>query len=409
MTHPLPIGGCHLGLLPAAGGGLATLEATGQAGRLIDYYFRTYLRTFGHLTYFSYQRESLADYTDAPAILEGVSLIPRRKCGPCYLPYRAYAFALPLLARAEFRACSVLRVFQATGAVPAMVARLLYGIPYVTTYGYRYHAVAAVEGRCLSSAYLRLLEPMALRMAEGVIVTTGELAAHVGRFVRGGRIHLIPNGVDTALFAPGATTSETAQRPPQRLGEVATLLYVGRLVRQKNLSRLLEAVSVLRERWAARGRPGVRLEIIGDGPLRGELEALATRLGLDCVFLGTVLHASLPDHMNRADLFVLPSLVEGHPKVLIEAMSCGLPCVVSACEGNRELVEEGRTGLLFEATDTGQMVAQLERAIESQALARDLGQAARQYVLQNYDLEHLLRKEIDVLLLAASKRRRGRR
>jgi len=387
----MPIGGCTLGLLPAAGGGLAALEATGQAGRLIDNYFRTYLQTFRHLIYFSYQRESLADYTDDPAILEGVSLIPRRKCGPWYLPYRAYAFVLPLLARQEFRACSVLRVFQATGAVPAMVARLLYGIPYVTTYGYRYHAVAAVEGRRLSSAYLRLLEPMALRMAEGVIVTTQELAAHVGRFVREGRIHLIPNGVDTGLFAPRTATSETAQHPPKRPGEVATILFVGRLVRQKNLSRLLEAVSVLGQRRAAHGRPGVRLRIIGDGPLRGDLEALATRLGLDCVFLGTVPHASLPDNMNRADSFVLPSLVEGHPKVLIEAMSCGLPCVVSACEGNRDLVEDGRTGLLFEATDIGQMVTQLERAIESRALVRDLGRAARQHILQNYDLAHLIR------------------
>jgi len=111
--------------------------------------------------------------------------------------------------------------------------------------------------------------------------------------------------------------------------------------------------------------------------------------------------------MNQADIFVLPSLVEGHPKVLIEAMSCGLPCVASACQGNRELLEDGRTGLLFEATDVTQMVAQLERVIESQDLARSLGRAARQKVLGSYDLERLLRREMDVLLLAA-RRKRGR-
>jgi glycosyltransferase involved in cell wall biosynthesis len=110
--------------------------------------------------------------------------------------------------------------------------------------------------------------------------------------------------------------------------------------------------------------------------------------------------------MNQADLFVLPSLVEGHPKALIEAMSCGLPCVVSACEGNREVVEDGRTGLIFEATDTGQMVRQLERAIQDKRLAREMGRAAREKVLRSYDLERLLRMEVDVLLLAVTKRRR---
>jgi len=392
-----------LGLLPSAGGGLASLESAGQTARLLDYYLPAYLGTFDRLFYFSYHRESLADYADDPAILKGVSLIPKLRS----TPYRIYACQLPLLARAQFQACSVLRVFQATGAVPAMIARLLYGIPYVTTYGYRYHAIAQVEGRRLASAYLRMLEQAALRMAQGVIVTTQELADYVNRFVPRGRIHLIPNGVDIRLFAPRPARSAAAQRhvgdaaPPSiRPGAATTLLFVGRLVRQKNLFRLLEAASALARRHA------LRLQIIGDGPLKHELATMATQQGLDCTFEGTVPHKRLPDYMNQADLFVLPSLLEGHPKALIEAMSCGLPCVVSACEGNREMVEDGRTGLLFEATDTGQMVSQLERAIQNRAFARELGRAARKQVVRSYDLERLLRMEVDVLLLAVRKRRR---
>ena len=392
-----------LGLLPSAGGGLASLESAGQTARLLDNYFPAYLGTFDHLFYFSYHRESLADYTDDPAILKGVSLIPKLKS----MPYRIYACQLPLVAPVQFQACSVLRVFQATGAVPAMMARLLYGIPYVTTYGYQYHAVAQVEGRRLASVCLRPLEQAALRMAEGVIVTTRELADYVGRFVPRGRIHLIPNGVDTRLFAPRPGRSTTAQGhagdgawASVPSGRPTRLLFVGRLVRQKNLFRLLEAASVLARRHA------LRVQIIGDGPLRRELATMATQQGLDCTFEGIVPHRRLPDYMNQADLFVLPSLVEGHPKALIEAMSCGLPCVVSACEGNREMVEDGLTGLLFEATDTGQMVSQLERAIQNRAFARELGRAARKQVLRSYDLERLLRMEVDVLLLAVRKRRR---
>lgn len=377
-----------LGLLPAAGGGLSTLAATGQTRRLTDYYFPAYLKVFEHLLYFSYYRESLTDYTDNPAILEGVTLVPRLKRSP----YRIYAFQLPFVARSQLQSCGVLRVFQATGAIPAMIARRLYGIPYVTTYGYRYYAVAAVEGRPLNSLYLRLLEPLALRLAAGVIVTTRDLASHVSanRGVPTARIHLIPNGVDTTLFAP----SERVHRK----GEVKTILFVGRLTRQKNLARLLEALSTLGQRHL------VRLQIIGEGPLRQELETTAARLNVRCAFEGTVSHRALPDYMNQADLFVLPSLVEGHPKVLIEAMSCGLPCVVSNCEGNRELIEHGRTGLLFDPANVQQMIAQIEQVLVDQDIARSLGQAARRHVRAGYDLRQLLEREATLLHAVASGR-----
>jgi glycosyltransferase involved in cell wall biosynthesis len=373
-----------LGLLPAAGGGLASLAASGQAGRLIDYYFPAYLKTFDHLFYFSYQQEKLTDYTDDTAIVQGVSLVSRLRRSP----YRVYAFQLPFVARLQFEACGALRVFQATGAVPAMIAHLMYGIPYVTTYGYRYHALAAVEGRRLSSLYLRLLEPLTLRLAAGVIVTTQELASYMERFIPAARIYLIPNGVDTALFAPSEQTRS------EKNG-VTTILFVGRLTRQKNLARLLEALSVLTQRYA------IRLQIIGAGPLQGELEAAAARLQVDCAFESTVPHHTLPSYMNRADIFVLPSLVEGHPKVLIEALSCGLPCVVSACEGNRAVVEHERTGLLFDPFDIADMVVQLERVISDDNLARDLSRAARQQALAAYDLNRLLDKEVSVLLATA--------
>lgn len=374
----------NLGLLPAAGGGLTSLAATGQTGRLIDYYFPAYLKTFEHLFYFSYHQETLADYTDDPAILKGVSLVPKLR----RWPYRVYAFQLPFVARPQFRACGILRIFQATGAVPAMIARRLYGLPYVTTYGYRYHAFAAIEGHRLSSLYLRLLELLALQLAAGVIVTTQNLASYVRRFVPATRIHLIPNGVDTALFAP-------SERVRTEKNDVATILFVGRLTHQKNLMRLLEALSVLGKRHP------LRLQIIGEGPLQCELEATAARLQVDCKFDGTVPHHTLPDYMNRADLFVLPSLVEGHPKALIEAMSCGMPCVVSDCEGNRAVIEHERTGLLFDPLDIADIVVQLERVMGDGSLARGLSHAARQQIRTKYDLHRLLEREIALMQAVA--------
>ena len=373
------------GLLPAGGGGLTSLAATGQTGRLIDYYFHAYLKAFEHLYYFSYYNETLSDSSDGPAIADGVSLVPRLR----HSPYRVYAFQLPFIARRQLQACAILRVFQTTGAVPAMIARLRYGLPYVTTYGYRYHTFAEVEGHRLSSLYLRLLEPLALRLAAGVIVTTPSLASYVGRFASQARVHLIPNGVDTTLFAP----SEQVRR--RDASDVTTLLFIGRLTRQKNLARLLKALSMLAQRYP------LRLRIVGNGPLRRELETAAARLHVNCAFEEPVPHHLLPDIMNQADLFVLPSLIEGHPKVLIEAMSCGLPCVVSACEGNRAMVEHEETGLLFDPSDVTDMVTQLERVISDADLALGLGYAARQRVCAEYDIHALLERETALLRAVA--------
>jgi glycosyltransferase involved in cell wall biosynthesis len=101
--------------------------------------------------------------------------------------------------------------------------------------------------------------------------------------------------------------------------------------------------------------------------------------------------------MNQADIFVLPSLVEGHPKVLIEAMSCGMPCAVSNCEGNRAVVGHDKTGLLFDPADVTDMAAQLEGVIGNENLARDLGRAARRQICAEFDLRRLLERETALL------------
>ncbi len=365
----------NLGLLPPLGGGLRTTASSGQVGRLLKHYLPRYVAAFDRVTYFSYHREALSEYTADDRLLSGVELIPRQGGGG----HRLYALKLPWMARAQFEACHVLRVFQAVGALPALIARLRYGTPYVTTYGYRYHEFARVEGRMGSYVMLRLLEPLLLRRAAAVIVTTDELADTVSRLSPRTPIHLIPNGVDTRLFAP--EESKEATTP--------SVLFVGRLTRQKNVPVLLRAM-------AAMERPA-RLTIVGDGPLRSELEQLARSLAVDCHFAGTVAQEEIPAAMHRASLFALPSLIEGHPKALIDAMSCGMACVASDCDGNRRLIRHGETGLLFASDDAGQLAEQIAHLLARPDLASALGRAARQQVLATLDIDALLAKEVRLL------------
>ena len=131
------------------------------------------------------------------------------------------------------------------------------------------------------------------------------------------RVIYAPNGVDTTTFAPGLHRGGEDRR---------AVLYVGRLSPEKNLERLVAAFARLTTR--------ARLVVIGAGDQRAALERQAVAAGVDIEFRGVVPHSELPAHFNGAGAFVLPSLTEGHPKVLIEAMACGLPCAVSARGGN---------------------------------------------------------------------------
>src|SRR5207302_976319 len=220
-----------LGILPAIRGGLGELATTGQHTRLIDGYLKPYTRAFEAVRYFSYLAESLDAYTTDPEVVARVSLHP----GGGWHPW-AYSVVMPFRYVRDFRRCSILRVFQITGALPAVIAKRRFGVPFVTTYGFWYSRLARSSGR---GALRRIVETLGLRAADGVIVTTPELGAHVTKRIGGARVHLIPNGVDTARFAP-------KPRPARRARNV---LYVGRLSPEKNLGSIVEAATRLAGRF----------------------------------------------------------------------------------------------------------------------------------------------------------------
>lgn len=361
----------EVGLLPALGSGLGDLQRTGQAGRLIDGYLRPYAARFERVWYVSYLPETLGQFAADGALPAGVSVLA--PAGP--RPRLVRALEMPLRHRREFRRCAVHRVFQVTGALPALIARRWWGTPFVTTCGFWYARLA--RGRA-SRLGVSLLERAALRAAAAVIVTTAELRAHAATMAPPERIHLIPNGVDLARFAPRG-------EPGRRRGRI---VYLGRLSEEKNLSALVQAVAALR------GRVATELVMVGDGPLRAALEAQARAAGVAIQFPGVVDHRRVPDWLRSADAFVLPSFTEGHPKALVEAMAAGLVCVVSDCAGNRALVTDGLTGLLFDPRDPAALAAQLERALTDDALGEKLGLRARELVARDYDLARLVAEEI---------------
>jgi glycosyltransferase involved in cell wall biosynthesis len=368
-----------LGLLPALGSGLGELASTGQAGRLLDGYLARYVRAFDRVLYFSYLVESLADYTREPTLLARAEVL----APPRPMSRGRRAATLPWTDAARLRRCRVLRVFQVTGTVPAMVVQARFGVPYVTTYGFSYAQLSRPgPTRVLKAA----VERLGLRRAAAVIATTPALRARAGRLAR--EVHLIPNGVDTARFAPAGR--RRAAGGPRRV------LYVGRFSAEKNLEAVVTAAAAL-----ARRMP-VRLVLVGAGPLAEVLRARAAGAGLALELTGVVPQERLPEVYAEADAFVLASFTEGHPKVLLEAMAAGVPCVASDCEGNRSLVDEGTTGLLFDPHRPEQLTERLERVLRDPALADRLAAAGRDMVAARYDLGRLVATEIALLQRVAA-------
>jgi glycosyltransferase involved in cell wall biosynthesis len=375
-----------LGLLPEIRGGLGELARYGQHSRFIDGYLKPYARAFDEIRYFSYRVEALEDYTDDAGVRASVRLLAGTRAHPW-----AYALLLPLRYGQELRDCSVLRVFQVTGVVPALAAKWRYGVPFVTTYGFPYSRLRRSR---LSGALAARVESLGLQYADAVIVPTPELRAEIeGRVRDPAAIQLIPNGVDTARFAPGGRTAAVDTR----------ILYVGRLSSEKNLETLVAAVAKLAPRLEA------RLTLVGDGPLGERLRAAATELGVRLALVPSVDHRELPRLYGEADAFVLPSFVEGHSKVLIEAMSCGLPCVASDIPANRSVLADGAAGLLFDPHDASALATRLEQLFGQRRLAEELGNRARQRVLRHYDLAVLVTHEIELLHRVARPRAVSRR
>lgn len=192
---------------------------------------------------------------------------------------------------------------------------------------------------------------------------------------------VIHNGVDL-------TVPLGRERRPRRelCGGPVRLLFAGRLVRLKGVHTAIEALGEL-DRREARGAQSFFLTIVGDGTdaaYLDQLKALVTKLGLTdkVAFLSPVAEADLPILFDEHDIYVFPSLYEPFSLTLIHAMASGIPTVASAVGGNVEIVEDGRTGMLFAPGNAGDLVARIALLATDADLRERISMAARDAAAQ---------------------------
>lgn len=202
------------------------------------------------------------------------------------------------------------------------------------------------------------------------------------------KVSNIYDGVDTQRFV--RETSESCdlslELPPGFQAGTSRVLLgtVGRLAAVKDQQLLLVALHHLTsERPELRDK--LRLVVVGEGPERSSLSAMINKLMLnDLVWLAGD-REDVPALLRIMDIFVLPSLAEGLPLTLLEAMATGLPIIATSVGGNPELVQDGTTGLLFPAGDADALARAISTLIDDPALRQGMGQAGEARIRADFD------------------------
>ena len=349
---------------------LESWKMSGIIGREIKYY--NYLaQHFKKIYFITYGMKSELKFKDMLA--ENIEILP--KCN--YLPSSIYQFLIPLIYRAELVRSDVYKTNQMSASMPAILAKWIYKKRLVVRCGYEWlFFLVCRKIMPLKIILAYFFEKIVYLTADKIILTSFYDKQYIEQKfrVKTSKVEVIPNCIDTDLF-----------KYQNVLKEENSIIFVGRLETEKNIANLLEALSGL----------NLKLRIFGEGSLESDLKEKAESLNLKVEFHGVVSNERLLKEMNKSELFILPSLYEGNPKVLLEAMACGLPCIGTDVKGIAEIIEHKRNGWLCECDGESIRTAILN-IMKDKNFRREIGQNAAKTIIENFSLKTILKKEVKV-------------
>lgn len=196
------------------------------------------------------------------------------------------------------------------------------------------------------------------------------------------KIRVIHNGVDTTLFTPQLNKKKNSFR---------YLLWVGRFVPGKRVDLLIDAYNKILKEY-----PNTRLTLVGEGPLKDIIDNKIERLGLNknILIINHIDNSDLPALYNQADIFILPSLMEAVPRTLLEAMSCGIPVIVTDLPHLVNLAKDA--GLFIPRENLSVLSEQIVRLLQDRKLASRLGNYGREIIQKQYSWQDTVQQTLNV-------------
>ncbi|MBV8194237.1 MAG: glycosyltransferase family 4 protein, partial [Candidatus Dormibacteraeota bacterium] len=263
-------------------------------------------------------------------------------------------------------------------ALPITVLRFHRGANVAT-----FHAMAR---RNLGYYYGRPFLKRYFHRLHGLIAVSAPARDFVARYF-GGDYRIVPNGIDCSRFNPSLPPIDGARAAGWR-----TVLFVGRLESRKGFPTLLEAYGALRQQ-----RAGVRLLVVGEGPMRWGYERQAEALGIpDVSFRGHVSAGDIGRYYTSSDVFCAPATgSESFGIVLLEAMASGVPVIASTIPGFSQVVSSGADGLLVPPKQPAEWTDAMRRLLDDEPLRRAMGAAGVEKA-QRYDWGRVVDGVLDV-------------
>jgi len=238
--------------------------------------------------------------------------------------------------------------------------------------------------------YYSMYEFLNYRKSTVIVPPSDEVARSLRRwfFLSSNKIKTIYNGVDTNRFRPDIKAQERILgKYPQLLGK-SVILFLSHVTRQKGLHLLIQiAPSLILQ------HPNLMIMVVGGGNYFEEAKRLSLQLGVadHVLFTDMVDIDSIPDYINSADIFVLPTLrKEGLPLSILEAMACKKPVITTNIGGNPSVVKNGVNGILVPPANTDKLEKSIQLLLRDQNLASRLAQNGYESIIKNFSLTSML-------------------
>lgn len=336
------------------------------------------------VTFLTYGDKSDLEYSE---FLRDIDIFPMKdKTESKALPFFKNVL-FPLFNYKKFKKFDIVKTNQMGGSWITWLLKLFFRKKLVVRCGYETYKNELYEYKQLSKhrrGLLRLfnlyiIEWISYRLASHIIVTSNfDKNFIIRKFrIKSKKISVVPNIIDTEVFN---------KRPAEK--KAKSILFIGRLDEAKNLENLIESFEYLED---------FSLDIIGKGHLKAFLGAKVEKLKLQSKinFLGNYPNSEIPEVINRYHVLILPSRWEGNPKVLLEAMSCGIACIGSLAPGIKEIIKHKKNGYLCNF-DSRSIANAIKRVYEDSELRKTLGYNARKYIINNNSFNKVIEQEIEI-------------
>jgi len=234
----------------------------------------------------------------------------------------------------------------------------------------------------------RIMNRILSKITDKIVAVSENVKEDIIRYdsIDPSKIEVIPNGIDVERFNPEKNTTDIRKEFSLEEDDIV-IGFIGRIVPAKGLEYLLNALPYLKEEFKS-----IKLLIVGEGSLVEELKERAKKNNIldNILFIGR--RRDIPEILASINIFVMPSIAEGLPNALLEAMAMGKPIVTTEVGGIPEIVKNGFNGLLVPPRDTLSLSKAIKELISNDRLAAKLGQAARDLVHDNLSIKAIAQK-----------------